>query len=266
MPTPRHLRATAVAGVVMMALGACSGDDATSGDEFTVATSSSQAAGDTAPAGSSTSTRAPTTSTGAAGVTATETLPTVPAVGVPGLDSDDLVCRSWSRFGGSFQVVAVAASFGGGDPVDTAALEIVAAPVVVDAYDELLANWPEELETERELVADRFLGPFARRATTARGILVAAGADEAMLDVIREAWLAALAARNPEQPDLAVDLPDDVWPVVDAAAVELGATLVPVPADPSLVTDVEVPLTEQFLAEHCPDRGTLGGGDVDVDG
>jgi len=249
--------------LLVLALAACSGDDSDDDAGATAPgvaeTGSSPRAVTSDPAATS---EPPSSPSDSPAETAAASLPTVPDVGVPGLDSDDLVCRSWSRFGGSFQVVAVAATFSEISPPDKAALEVVAAPVVIDAYDELLANWPAELESERELVADQFLGPFARRATTVRELLVEAGADDAMLDTISEAWLAALAQRDPEQPDLAVDLPDDVWAVVDTAATDLTALFVPLPADPSLVTDVNVPLTEQFLAEHCPDQGTLGGGDV----
>ncbi len=257
----RCVRAAATLTVVAVALAACSdGDDDAGATRSDVETSVSAPRVDTS---DPSVTDAPTSppSDPSAG-TGAGSLPTVPDAGVPGLDSDDIVCRSWSRFGGSFQVVAVAATFSEMSPLDKAALEVVAAPVVVASYDELLDNWPAELEPERELVAEQFLGPFARRATTVRELLVEAGADDAMLDTITEAWLAALAERDPEQPDLAVDLPDDVWTVVDTAAADLMGRFVPLPADPSLVTDVEVPKTEQFLVEHCPDQGTLGGGDV----
>jgi hypothetical protein len=181
--------------------------------------------------------------------------PTVPEVGIPGLDSDEVVCRAWSRFAGSFQVVAVAATFGAG----AAALEVVAAPSVVRAYDELLDAWPDELATERDVVADDFLGPFAARAQVARDALVDVGADDATIERIESAWLAALAERDPTSPDLAVDLDEATWSLVDAAAVTVEADLPAIPADPTLVTDASVPLTEAFLATTCPDQGTLAG-------
>jgi hypothetical protein len=200
------------------------------------------------------------TSDAASGATP-ESLASVPETGVPGLDSDDVVCRAWSRFGGSFQVVAVAASFGSGDPDAVAALEVMAAPTVTSAYADLVANWPAELADEAEPVADDFLGPFARRADQALAALEAAGADTTTKDAIVAAWEAALAGRDPSEPEIVVELPTDVQALVDEAAVDLAAQVVPLPSDPSLVTDVEVPLTEQYLVDNCPDRGTLGGVD-----
>jgi hypothetical protein len=81
------------------------------------------------------------------------------------------------------------------------------------------------------------------------------------MEAIVAAWETALAGRDPTQPDVVVELPDDLRAVVDDAASELAAQIVPIPSDPSLVTDVQVPLTEQYLDDNCPDRGTLGGVD-----
>ena len=60
---------------------------------------------------------------------------------------------------------------------------------------------------------------------------------------------------------MVVALPADVQAIVDVAASEFAAQVVPIPSDPSLVTDVDVPLTEQYFVDNCPDRGTLGGVD-----
>ncbi|MGH9133101.1 MAG: hypothetical protein ACRDZZ_04130 [Ilumatobacteraceae bacterium] len=252
-PHPRV--ALVVAAAVWAAAGGCAGDDddgagAPEGPTTTgpaTAGSDSDSAGGTDPPG-----------TGSPSVTA---VATIPEVGVPGLDSDDVVCRAWSRFGGSFQVVAVAASFGSGGPVAAAALEVIASPVVTTAYDDMVANLPDELEAEAEAVADGYLGPFARRAERALAELEAAGADQAAMATIVAAWETALADRDPTDPEVAVELPDDVRALVDAAAAEFEAQVVPVPSDPSLITGVEVPLTEQYLADTCPDQGTLSGVD-----
>jgi hypothetical protein len=201
-----------------------------------------------------------TADTGSGTVTA-ESLPAIPEVGIPGLDSDDVVCRAWSRFGGSFQVVAVAAAFGAGDPDAVAALEVIASPTVTAAYDDLVANWPDELVDEAEVVADGYLGPFARRADRALAALVAAGADALAQETIVAAWETALAGRDPSEPEIVVVLPADIQAIVDVAASALATQVVPIPSDPSLVTDVDVPLTEQYLVDNCPDRGTLGGVD-----
>ena len=190
-----------------------------------------------------------------------ESLATIPEVGVPGLDSDELVCRAWSRFAGSFQVVSVAAAFGSADATAVAGLEVIAAPTVTAAYDDLVANWPEELADEADAVADDYLGPFARRADRALAALETAGADATAIDAIIAAWETALAGRDPTVPEITVELPATIQTIVDAAASELAAQLVPIPSDPSLVVAVDVPLTDQYLADNCPDRGTLGGVD-----
>jgi hypothetical protein len=188
----------------------------------------------------------------------------VPEIGVPGLDSTDAFCSSWSRFGGSFQVVAVAAAFGSGTPEQLAALEVAAAPTVTGAYADLLANWPEELASEFEIVADDFLGPFARRLAAAYDSLAAVGADAATVAAIGDAWLAGLARRDPSTPEFVVDLPDEIWGTIDEAAEVFGARLVPFGSDPSLVTDVSTPLTSEYLGASCPDQGTLSGQEVET--
>lgn len=187
---------------------------------------------------------------------------TVAEVGVPGLDSDDVFCASWSRFAGSFQVVAVTAAFGSGSPEQLASLEIVASPTVTEAYDDLVSNWPDELSSEADLVAEDFLGPFARRLEVARDALEDAGVDDATVTTISDAWLDGLAQRDPTTPEFVVDLSDDVWAVVDAAAEGFAAQRVPFSSDPSLVTNVQTPLTTEYLATTCPDQGTLSGQEV----
>lgn len=187
--------------------------------------------------------------------------PTLPEIGVPGLDAEEVVCREWSRFAGSFQVASVAASFGD-DPFGAAVLEVAAAPVVTAAAVEMIEVWPEELADEAEAVAERFLGPFARRSGRALDRLVDAGADEGQLERLAEAWLEALAQRDPTEvlPELILD--EDLADLVEAAAASFVADIPPIPLDPSLITDVEIPLTREFLFETCPDRGTLAGGDA----
>ena len=246
-------------GVLSMALAGCSSDDDSgrADDEGPTTTAVAADPGDATDANDPSGTSA----TPGSGPVTAESLAEVPEVGVPGLDSDDVVCRAWSRFGGSFQVLAVAAAFGAGDPVAVAALEVVASPTVTGAYADLVANWPDELADEAEVVADVYLGAFARRADRALAALDAAGADAPARETIVAAWETALAGRDPDEPEIAVVLPADVQAIVDAAASEFAAEVVPIPSDPSLVTDVEVPLTEQYFVDNCPDRGTLGGVD-----
>jgi len=194
--------------------------------------------------------------------TTTSVVAAVPEVGVPGLDSDLVVCRAWSRFAGSFQVVAVAASFGD-DPIEVARLEVAAAPVVADAVDEMVAEWPTELADEADLVADGLLGPYARRSARALDALVAAGADDDELAELADAWLAALEVRDPTEVLPTLELDPELDALVTTAAVDFESQVVPIPLDPSLVTDVDVPRSEEFLFETCPDRGTLAGTEVE---
>jgi hypothetical protein len=234
----------------------CTGDDdaTTGGPTSTAAASAPAPSAVTTPPGSPPAVD-PTEPT----VTVEESLPAVPETGVPGLDSQEVVCRAWSRFAGSFQMVSVAAAFGSGDPVEVAALEVIAAPTVTAAYDELVANWPDELAPETEAAASSFFGPFARRAQQALAALQDAGADPADLAAIAAAWEDALARRDPAEPDVEVALPEGLATLVDAAAEVVAAELPPIPQDPDLVVEVDVPLTEAYLAERCPDQGTLGG-------
>ena len=241
-----------VFGVVLSTvLNACSADDDDAGRSDADGPTATAVAGDPAGGAGGSDSADPVPS---------ESLAAVPEAGVPGLDSDDVVCRAWSRFGGSFQVLAVASSsYGSGDPVAVAALEVIASPTVTRAYDDLIANWPEELADEAAAVADDYLGPFARRADRALAELEAAGADATAIEAIVAAWEAVLAGRDATEPDAFVQLPDDVRAVVDDAAAELAAQTQPIPSDESLVTDVQVPLTLQYFKDNCPDQGTLGG-------
>ncbi len=203
------------------------------------------------------------------GPAAVSTLPPDPLgvaeVGTPGLDSDDPFCSAWSRWAGSAQVILVANAFSEAGPEALAPLEIIASPVVTDAYDDMLVAWPDELEREREVAADGYFGPITRRLDVARQALLDAGADEGVLAAVSTAWLAALSVRDPSTPEFAVDLPEDVWAVVDAAASDFAARLVPFGSDPSLLSNEETPLTDAYLEVSCPDQGTLGGQEVDPD-
>lgn len=187
----------------------------------------------------------------------------VPPTGVPGLDSDDAFCAAWSRWAGSFQVVAVSSAFGGGPPESVATLEVLASPVVADAYEQMLEHWPVELAAERDAAADGLFGPFTRRIEAAGDALSDGGADDATVDAVAEAWLATLAARDPSVPDVVVDLPPELWPLVDAAAIEFAARRVPFNDDPSLQTDPATPVTLAFLDSACPDAGELAGLEVE---
>jgi hypothetical protein len=190
--------------------------------------------------------------------------PPPPETGVPGLDSPDAFCAAWSRYAGSFQVVAVASSFLIDEPQRAFELEVAAATTVTDAYAALAATWPAELETEREAALDTAFGPFAARAERARVLLARAIEDAGTgQEAVAAAWEAALATRDPDDPGLQVDLPGDAQAAVTAAAGGFAESEQPIYADPALVTDVATPLTDAYLLANCPDEGQLAGSDVE---
>ena len=61
---------------------------------------------------------------------------------------------------------------------------------------------------------------------------------------------------------MVIDLADEQWVLIDAAAPayldEVGAWL----DDDSLLSDADIPLTDAYLAENCPDQGVLAGREV----
>lgn len=272
------LLVTVLAGALTVA-SACSGDDAAGPVEEAPTTTLLVAApGDTTPGASTNESSSEPATTGvtlpaepvataeptgttAAGPT-TVTVVEVPETGVPGLDSDDTFCAAWSRFGGSWQVIQVAANFAP-DPAVVPAMEVVASPVIDDAYDAMFAAWPAELAEERDLVADGFFGPLDRRAEAALDALEAAGATADQLTALRSAWVAALAARQPDDPVLFPELDDELAALVDEAAADFASQRVGFVEDPSMRIAVETPRTDAYLATACPDQGALTGGEVD---
>jgi len=190
--------------------------------------------------------------------------PTRPPVvtGVPGIAASNSFCAAWSRFAGSFQVVAVASAFLTEQPDRAWELEVAAADTVAAAHTALAGEWPGELADERSAVLDDTLGAYAARADAAVGHLRAAGATDTQLAALAEAWLQALATRNPEQPDVALVLDDQLAALVRTAANQMAAGAAPLVADPALVSDAATPLTDAYLASTCPDEGLLAGGEV----
>ena len=85
------------------------------------------------------------------------------------------------------------------------------------------------------------------------------------IEQLATAWVEALATRNPSNPELAVELPDDLTALVDEAGAAFAAARVPLTADPSMIITAETPRTDEYLATACPDQGSITGSDV-VDG
>lgn len=254
-------RALTVAVLCAGVLAACSDDDDGRADADpttrpTTAPAATVAVTGTASASVATSAVAGTSSPPAP----TTTLPVVPETGVPGLDSEDAFCAAWSRFGGSWQVLVQASASGPSERV--ARLEVIASSVVADAYDDVFAAWPEQLESEREVVADGYFGAFLRRSADARAALVGAGATDDELDRLAEVWTDALAAFDPGASEIQVAVPGELEPLVTEAAQTFAAQRAPLPADPSMVIVVSTPLTDAFLASACPDQGWIGGQEV----
>lgn len=264
---PAVLLASALALVTI----GCSGGDADDDDRTGASVADGPAASSTRAAGT-----AAGGDTGPAGETAATTdratdpvstdpppsVATVPDTGVPGLDSADAFCRSWSEFAGSFQALALATSLGT-DPAAAARLEVAAAPAILAAIKGLDANLPEQIEAEREALVSELAGPMSRRAARARDELLDAGLAQPAIVTLGEAWLGALAAAGLEDPDIDLDVPAAVDPAAfDAAVDEFVAALPPIDQDPSLITDASIPLTERYLVDNCPDQGTLGGNDI----
>ena len=246
--------------------GACSSDDDDAGtatDGVSTAATAAPSSRVTTPDGSSNSDIA----------APSDPLPTAPSAppptagpadtGVPGLDSEDAFCSAWSRFGGSWQLLLQAGA--AADPAHVARLEVIAATVVQDGYDDVFAVWPAELESEREVVADAYFGAFQRRSADAATALADAGATDADIAALAQVWDAALAQYDPSS-TVDVVVPPALEPLVDEAAIAFGAARVPLQVDPSMVITAETPLTDAFLATACPDEGWIVGQDVVDDG
>jgi hypothetical protein len=184
--------------------------------------------------------------------------------GVRGLDDDDPFCAEWALYSGTLQAISVAGAFGDVGSADVAGLEVVAAASVTQAIEGIGSHWPAELTSERASVLDDLLGAFGRRAEKALAALRDAGATDDHIGQLRIAWDAALRARDPERPVIEVPvLPADLAGVVAAAAAAFDAAATPFADDPSLqVGTVRVPLTDDYLAAHCPDLASSGVGDA----
>jgi len=204
-----------------------------------------------------------TASTGQADATTTiaEPIATVPEQGVPGIDSDDPFCRGWSEFAGSFQALTLA-SVAGADPIAGARLEVIAAGAVAAAVQTLDDGFPDSIIDERDVFVDDVIGPFARRAERAVDALRSVGVTAGDIELLGDAWLVALVEAGVDDPELVVVVPADLDPAVDAATVAFSANVPPIAADPSLITQADAPATFRYLAEQCPDQGTLAGNDA----
>jgi hypothetical protein len=191
-------------------------------------------------------------------------VPAPEPTGVPGLTAADPFCSAWAGYAGTLQALGIAASFGDLSSDRFAALELVAAPHLVDDAARIDASWPAELADERSAVMDQRVGPYARRAQRAVDALTDAGVTTPELATLRSIWQAALAARDPEVPVIDVaSVPEDLQEKIDAAARAFDDAVTPFAQDPSLViTGIASPNTDAYLVAHCPDLASSGVGDA----
>jgi hypothetical protein len=178
--------------------------------------------------------------------------------------ASDPFCAAWAGYAGTLQALGVAVSFGGLTTDRLAALELVAAPRLVDLAAAIGASWPTELEAERAAVIERRIGPYARRAQRAVDALTAAGVTPAELDTLSSVWQTSLAHRDPQVAVIEVPpLDGDLQTKVDAAGLAYDRAVTPFAADPSLSVDgVAAPATDEYLSVHCPDLASIGVGDA----
>lgn len=197
----------------------------------------------------------PITSPGASDTSLPPGPPTI-AEGIPGLDSDDAFCAAWSRFGGSFNVVAPIAAFGD----DAWLAEVLAAPTMVESAAAMFENWPDELADVRHQAEVISFGPLIERMTRAQQRLIDAGATDAEIVVLRDAWALFLADYNPEDPGVEIQTDGTVDEMINAAVAATESAEQPFSSDPALITD-PVPEFYDYL-RNCPDQGTLAGQDI----
>lgn len=183
--------------------------------------------------------------------------------GVPGLDSTEPFCAAWAGYAGTLQALGIAASFGDLPSDRFASLELAAAPLLVDVARAIDDSWPAELAAEHAAVVEQRMGPYVRRAERGVEALVAAGVGDQQLSELRAAWHAALALRDPEAPVIEVHVGADVQSALDAAGRAYDSAVTPFAQDPSLSGGgVAAPLTDEYLAVHCPDLASSGVGDA----
>jgi len=183
---------------------------------------------------------------------------------VPGLDGSDPFCATWASYAGTLQALGTAAAFGGIPHAAFLAIEVAAAPRVVEAAAAIDAAWPPDLAAEHDVVVDQRIGPYSRRAQRAVDALRANGVTPEELTQLSEAWQAALRRRDPGNPVIAlVDVDPALQVKVDAAARAFDVAVTPFADDPSLVVDsVAAPATDAYLAARCPDLAASGVGDA----
>lgn len=191
----------------------------------------------------------------------TNPLPPVAETGVPGIESDDDFCRSWSTYAGSVQAISLAWTLQ--PPEDAARLEVAATAALSDAVRGMADTLPEEIEGNRQPLTVDVPGPFLRRAERANALLVDAGAEPDQIEQLGTSWIAAITEQGVQTENLSIDVSPDAQAALDAAAEAFADELPSVTEDPTLdTTEFDIGPSLDHIAANCPDQATLAGNDV----
>ena len=185
----------------------------------------------------------------------------VAETGVPGIDSDDAFCRSWSEYAGSVQVISL--SWLVQQPTQAAALEMAAGAALFAAVDGMSASLPSEIESNRQELTVDVPAPTLRRATRGTELLIEQGLTAEQIEELGATWLDAIRVAGLDDEGLTLDLESDVATAVAAAAEEFVAALPPFIDDPTLdTTAFDISPSLEYISNNCPDQGTLAGNDI----
>ena len=128
-----------------------------------------------------------------------------------------------------------------------------------------MRSLPAELASERDRGDRQRIGPYARRAKSAVDALTAAGVTTDELDHVELGVASGIARRATRRRPCCRSRRSrpSLQAKIDAAAAAYDKAVTPFAQDPSLVVDgVEMPLTDAYLAAHCPDLASSGVGDA----
>ena len=191
----------------------------------------------------------------------TESLAPVAETGVPGIDSDDEFCRSWSTYAGSVQALSLAWVLQ--SPSDAARLEVAATAAVTEAVEGMAANLPDVIESNRQALTVDVPGPFLRRAERARELLADAGLSTDQIGALGDAWIDGISEQGIDSETLSIAVPTDAAEALDTATRALTSELPSIVEDPTLdTTAFDISPSLDYIAANCPDQGTLAGNDV----
>lgn len=191
----------------------------------------------------------------------TESLPPVAETGVPGIESDDGFCRSWSTYAGSVQALSLAWAL---QPADAAAtLEVASSAAVTAAVEGMAEQLPDEIESNRQALTVDVPGPLLRRSDRGRRLLVDAGLDDAQIELLGAAWIEAITEQGIDTETLTIDVPEASTDALAEAAQTFAAELPSIVEDPTLdTTEFDITPSLAYISANCPDQATLAGNDV----